>query len=203
MRPPAIPVSVDPPDISVAEGARAAMTAGLSRDPGRSEAISQTTTHEGGVLSADSAAVPASLAFSSCAADLTAEFQAVNGVEDDDGDNLVLGLGSAFPRGWALAVPQQRRWGSRISTSRLACPWRLPEGFWRSSRTGPRLKLLFARSDVRLAWRVDAAGRLGRGQQKGLDSRRRCRIGRAAGSGAARRLQWMARGAARGDCQWT
>ena len=195
-RPPAVPVSVDPPEISVVGGAGAAMTAPLGRDPGRSARKSLTTAHEGGARSADCVAVPASLAFASGVAGCTAEFQAVN--SPGDGDKVVLRPGGATPRACVPAAPQQQRWRSRISTSRLAGPWGPSGAFSRSRRTGSRRKLLLTRSNDHLAGLVDAAGRLGPGLREVLESEPQ-QIGRALASGTPRGLHWIERCAARGD----
>ena len=125
--PPAITVSLDPAQITVPEGASATVTVRLSADPERSVAIPLTATHEGGALSGDYSGVPASLLFLTGETEYSFEFSAEDDLEDDDGEVVVLGIGSDLPEGVSagttvrarVAIPGQR-----------PDPWRTRVDYW-------------------------------------------------------------------------
>ena len=102
---PEVSVSVDPAEVTMAEGESVTVTVRLSGDPGRPVAISLTATHQGGARSRDYSGVPATLLFISGETEFAFEIRAEDDQEADPGESLVLGISGDLPDGVTLATP--------------------------------------------------------------------------------------------------
>ena len=105
----AVTVTDDDPDVTVsfgamsytvAEGDPVTVTVSLDLAPGREVEIPITATDRGGATSpADYTGVPASVTFSPTETEQTITFRATQDDEDDDGESVLLALGTPLPAG--------------------------------------------------------------------------------------------------------
>ena len=91
---PAVTVSFGAAFHTVAEGDDVTVTVELSADPEREVTVPLTATNQGGATDADYSGVPASVTFDSGDTSKTFTFSAVDDSVDDDGESVLLGLGT-------------------------------------------------------------------------------------------------------------
>ena len=91
---PAVTVSFELADYSVAEGDTVAVKVKLSAAPERTVAIPLTTTNQSGATSADYSGVPAGVTFQSGDTENSFTFTAAQDIVNDDGESVKLGFGT-------------------------------------------------------------------------------------------------------------
>ena len=97
---PDVTVSFGAMSYTVAEGDMVSVTVTLSAAPGREVEIPITATDRGGATSpADYTGVPASVTFGPTETEQTITFRATQDDEDDDGESVLLALGTPLPAG--------------------------------------------------------------------------------------------------------
>ena len=96
---PSVTVSFEQPSYTVAEGNSVSVKVILSADPERTVTIPLTVTNQGGASNADYSTLPTTVVFNSGDTEKSFDFEAASDSDNDDGESVKLGFGSALPTG--------------------------------------------------------------------------------------------------------
>ena len=123
---PAVTVSWGAPSYAVAEGKQVEVTVVLSQPPGRQLTVPLTHMPRGGADETDYSGVPGSVRFDAHETQKTFDVLAEEDEEQDHGERVVLGFGTALPDGVTPAAPETSVVdidGDPRSTRRVSNDW--------------------------------------------------------------------------------